>query len=549
MATMSFDREHGLALLFAAVLLAEILLISQTVDAYQLVMNGRAQGLLAAFGYLGQVAKWLVLSAVIAGLLLQSRWQAYFQRASAQFCWRRCMTIGGVHAVCYGFLFYLSWLIFGGTTAQAQSLGLVPLIAWLLAACATFVSWLLMLVSAQEVKRFVWREGVMLVAALLIAAVVWWLATLSANLWGPMADATFSLAAFWLQLLGAADIYIDPADKIMGAGDFFVHVANACSGYEGIGLVLAFTSVYLWVHRQEFRFPQALLLFPLGALCIWLLNSLRISLLVLLGAYVSPDVAVGGFHSQAGWLSFIATSVGLLWLAGKITFFNQSDVPVPASQAAIPPNNTNSEQAVATLIPVVVLLAATLVTSSLSAGFDYLYPIRLCAVLVALCWVWRALALPKLTLSWLPVLAGLVVAVLWGVMLGDTSVGDKRVQDGLDGLSPALALAWLACRFVGSVVTVPIAEELAFRGYLLCKFSRSESYVTGPIPFVLTGMAISSLAFGALHGAWLAGTVAGLFYGLVRWRSDSIWPSIVAHSVTNAALFIFAVAAGRWGLL
>ena len=549
MGTIILRERYGFTLLFAVIfLLAEVLLISQTVDAYKLVMRGNAEGLLAAFGYLGQVAKWLVLTAAIAALLLQRRLRHYLVRFNAQFSWRRCSVFGGLHVVCYGVLFSLSWLIFGGTAEQAKSLGLLPLLAWLAAAIATAATWTLMLVNIDGITRFARQEKVMLAVAPTVAAIVWWAATLSSNLWGPMASATFTLAAFWLQLVGAADIYIDPVDKIMGAGDFFVHVANACSGYEGIGLVVAFTAVYLWVHRQEFRFPQAYLLFPLGALCIWLLNSVRISALVLLGAYVSPDVAVGGFHSQAGWLSFIATSVGVLWLAGKVPFFSRN-YSVEASPLEAPAIDEQSEQAVATLVPAVALLAATLITSTFSAGFDYFYPLRVIAVAAALAWGWKALAWPRLRVSWSSIGVGFLVAVLWVVMLGDTQSADAEMRSGLEGLSLVWMAAWLVCRFVGSVVTVPMAEELAFRGYLLCKLSRSTHYVSGPLPFVAIGMVGSSLAFGALHGAWLAGSVAGALYGLLRWRSDSIWPAIIAHGVTNAAIFIFAYGSGRWGLL
>ncbi|HEY7773964.1 MAG TPA: exosortase E/protease, VPEID-CTERM system, partial [Marinagarivorans sp.] len=440
--------------------------------------------------------------------------------------------------------------------SRAHTLGGGVFIAWCLAALGTVLFWCLALVSAQNLVRFVRREAKTLLMATLAATLVGWLAFESGNLWGPMAQATFVLAAFWLRVTGVQNIDIDPAEKIMGVGDFYVHVASACSGYEGIGLVVAFTAIYLWVYKNEFRFPQALLLFPLGAMCIWLLNSVRIAALVVLGAYVSPEVAVGGFHSQAGWLMFIATSLGLLWFAKRVSFFTvhaQTEKPVAGEQAVSHATNSNrhatSEQAVATLIPLVVLLAASLLTSTFSAGFDYLYPLRVVAVAAALAWVWQDLRWPKPVWSWQAIAAGLVVAVIWALMLGQTTEADNAVRQGLTTLSPSWAWLWLACRFVGAVVTVPIAEELAFRGYLLCTMSRSSNYVRGPIPLVIIAMLGSSVAFGLLHGAWLAGTVAGLIYGLLRWRSQSIIVPVIAHSVTNASLFVFAFITGRWGLL
>ena len=72
-----------------------------------------------------------------------------------------------------------------------------------------------------------------------------------------------------------------------------------------IGLVLAFSSTWLWFSRREYRFPRALLLLPVGVVVIWVMNAARIAALFALGYAGAPGIALGGFHSQAGWISFI----------------------------------------------------------------------------------------------------------------------------------------------------------------------------------------------------------------------------------------------------
>jgi CAAX prenyl protease-like protein len=72
------------------------------------------------------------------------------------------------------------------------------------------------------------------------------------------------------------------------------------------------------------------------------------------------------------------------------------------------------------------------------------------------------------------------------------------------------AALWLTARVVGSVVIVPIAEELAFRGYLLRRVIDADFTSISPKQFTLASFLISSIAFGALHGRWLAGMA---FYG------------------------------------
>jgi exosortase/archaeosortase family protein len=63
-------------------------------------------------------------------------------------------------------------------------------------------------------------------------------------------------------------------------------------------------------------FPKAFVVLPIGIGAIWLLNTARVAALVSLGAHVSPEVAIGGFHSQAGWIAsphMAANAVVLHW--------------------------------------------------------------------------------------------------------------------------------------------------------------------------------------------------------------------------------------------
>ena len=90
-----------------------------------------------------------------------------------------------------------------------------------------------------------------------------------------------------------------------------------------MGLILVFLGAYLAFCRQTFRFPRALLFLPLGVAAMWLANVARIALLVAVGVWISPTVAVQGFHSQAGWLAFNGISLGLVLASRRIRFFTQ----------------------------------------------------------------------------------------------------------------------------------------------------------------------------------------------------------------------------------
>ena len=96
-------------------------------------------------------------------------------------------------------------------------------------------------------------------------------------------------------------------------------------------------------------------------------------------------------------------------------------------------------------------------------------------------------------------------------------------------------------------MVVPAAEELAFRGYLLRWLIDTDFTAVSPKHFTLPSFLISSVAFGALHGRWLAGILAGMIYATAQYRRGKIADAIVSHAVTNALLAAYVVVSGYWG--
>lgn len=543
------DARHqhlhtALLILVLALPILEVLFLSQRFDAYTLIMRDDVSGWRSLFGYTGDLAKIAVLTIFTGFLILHKHLKGYALALHQQFSERRFLAGLVPHLLAYGVLFYTTSRIFGAPSA-AQGLHGAWFGFWLVTILATFITWLLMLTRIQDALSFLQSQRNVFVVAVLVAVGIWALAMGTRQLWGPMSELTFVLAATLIHGLHPDLVFVDPDNKLLGLGNFIVNIAPACSGYEGVGLVTAFTAIYLWISRESFRFPRALLLFPVGAISIWLLNVVRIAILIIIGHHWSPDVAVGGFHSQAGWLTFIVTSLAILWLASDSRFFLKNKPP----RVVIPRHEARDNEAVASLMPMLALLGVALLTTTFSAGFDWLYPLRVIAVVVALKLYWPTLQLLPWRWSFMPVLAGTITAVIWILMLGENPESDAAFSTTIGEAPLWLSLAWLLFRFVGSVVTVPIAEELAFRGYLLCKFSAADVRLRGSLPFSVVGVAGSSIAFGALHGAWLAGTVAGLIYAAVRLRGGTVTDAIIAHSVTNALIFGYAAVTGVWSVI
>ena len=110
------------------------------------------------------------------------------------------------------------------------------------------------------------------------------------------------------------------------------------------------------------------------------------------------------------------------------------------------------------------------------------------------------------------------------------------------------ALAWLAARTVGSVITVPIAEELAFRGYLIRRLVAADFWKVPPGHFTPAALFGSSILFGALHRRWLAGSLAGLLFSLALSQRGRVSDAVLAHATTNALIAATVIATGRWAL-
>jgi len=85
--------------------------------------------------------------------------------------------------------------------------------------------------------------------------------------------------------------------------------------------------------------------------------------------------------------------------------------------------------------------------------------------------------------------------------------------------------------FVFTAVTtiVPLVEEIYFRGLLFRWLHNRWG--------LYTGLLVSALTFGALHGDWIwavATAVLGVLLAFVYWRSGSIWTSITLHATYNS---------------
>lgn len=547
---MAWEARHPPAWIFVAgVVLVEYLILSWRFDGHDLL---RAADLTWAFGKLGSVGPlgFLVAAAVLITGGHTTK-EALEHLAPASRDTRGMVALGGLHLGIYGAVFLLARHI--AQMEQARVLAARGwLTVWISLVGFSLVSVVLVpwrgqtLRSALRLVRSRWALG------LVVGLAAWVLGLLAQGLWEPLAWLTLECVHALLTIV-VFDPVASVEHSLVGTRRFYVHIAPACSGVEGIGLMLAFLGGYFYVERQRLRWPRALILLPITALGIWLLNILRIAALVAVGTWFSPAIAEGGFHSKAGWLLFTLVTLGTVLFVKKTALFQRAD---PSSTLSTTVGARGAPQEVvhradaAYLLPLLSVLAVTLICGLFTSNFDFFYPLRVMVALVVLSYYRREY--PKFTWSSLGwgIVVGLGVFAVWVLGFQMPEAGSQsRLGENLAALPRVHAVVWLAFRFVGTTVTVPIIEELAFRGYLMRRISARDFEQLPLAQSSWLGLIVASLAFGALHSQWALGIVAGLAFGGLARARGRLGDAVVAHAVANGSLFIYSVASQKWDYL
>ncbi len=485
-------------------------------------------------GFIRFILLFSVAVSAFGGLRLAYRLRrGFFQDLDKDYPWQRCFLAHGVSLV---IMAALTAFVCEGKLLVSSHPG-AWMTAWVGSVLATGSTWLAMMLSPSAWLEILKRNRRAIVVGFVVAGSAFLLGNYTGTLWGTMAGATMTLAEAILRLVTSQAI-CNPETRIMELGSFKVRIGDPCSGYEGIGLVLAFLAGYFWFFRRSLRWPQTYYLFAVGSVLIWLLNAVRIALLVLIGGWVSPTVAFGGFHSQAGWLSFLMVSLGLVAISRRSSWF--------VADPEIHEVARRSNPSLAFLGPFLVVLASALVSGAMSSGFDAFYGLRVFTGALALWYFRREFAGLILNGTWAGVAIGVLAFGIW-VALEPASTGAGRALAAVVGEMPKdRAWAWIALRVIGSVAIIPLVEELAFRGYLIRRLSSADFQSVPLGRFAWLPLLISSAAFGLLHGRWLAGMLVGVLYGLALYRRGKLGDAILAHAVTNALIAGTVLMTGDW---
>jgi exosortase E/protease (VPEID-CTERM system) len=424
-----------------------------------------------------------------------------------------------------------------GQSTRGTTVGPVAVVIWLATGVLTIALWAAAVMPPSTWPTLLHRGRAILLAGFVIAAIALPAAILFQREWEDLAGPTLWVSSHLVHLV-SHDAVCDPENRVLGTTRFTVTVAPHCSGYEGMGLIAVFMGAYLVLFRRDLKFPRAVLLLPVGMAAVWLLNAVRLAALILIGDRISPALAMGGFHSQAGWLGFSAVAVGLVAFTHHSRLVARN--PVVLRREPSP-----------TLAYLAPLLAAILI-EVLAVAFvpdsSLAYPVRVLAAGGLLAYFWpryhglRAEPVPpraNFAAGW-GVLAGLGVYFLWVGLARTGWAGGESAEDWSvpDGVPTWAAGPWLALYGLGFVLVTPLVEELAFRGYLMRRLVAADFEAVPPGRFTWLSFVCSSVPFGLLHGEWVSGILAGMVYALVVVRTGRVRDAVLAHAITNALLFL-----------
>lgn len=201
--------------------------------------------------------------------------------------------------------------------------------------------------------------------------------------------------------------------------------------------------------------------------------------------------------------------------------------------------------------------------------YPIVYTAKIALTIAAMWYVLAGYRQFPFRISPLAIAVGIVGVVLWiglsrlgledhvvkllgrdSTLVGLLGLGERPAYNPLDQLAatPVWAYTFLAIRFLGLALIVPIIEEFFLRGFLM-RCVMADRWWEVPFGQVTTAAIIlGTLVPVIYHPEKLAALV---WFSLVTWlmvRTKNIWDCVAAHAVTNLLLGVYVVTQQQWQL-
>lgn len=233
---------------------------------------------------------------------------------------------------------------------------------------------------------------------------------------------------------------------------------------------------------------------------------------------------------------------------------SSSAPPAPLPTTAPPPLSTARDHR-AYVVPFFTFMVLTFL-GSFEGWFPFSYVCKTLLVTVLIAYYWPCYT----RISWrywhVGVAAGVVGVIQWvgmekallAVWPDYPRMGGEPFNPLSEFATPAAAWAFIAVRWAGATLLVPVMEELFWRDYLHRQLMAPNDFkMVGVGEWDLKAFLIVAVVFGAgVHVQWLTAVVYGLMIGGLLVTTRSLGACILCHAVTNFLLGAYVLWTGDW---
>lgn len=160
-------------------------------------------------------------------------------------------------------------------------------------------------------KRLLMTFRKEIVVSLAIAGIFYVFLTVVYSLWKYLAYLVLHAVA-WLLDISGLTVTVVPEFTIL-LDKFGVTVEKYCSGIESIALFSGLYAIVGILDWHKLNKKRYFLVFPIALGILFLLNILRVYILILAGYHINIELAFSLFHSYAGMIFFMVYA-GLFWM-------------------------------------------------------------------------------------------------------------------------------------------------------------------------------------------------------------------------------------------
>lgn len=232
------------------------------------------------------------------------------------------------------------------------------------------------------------------------------------------------------------------------------------------------------------------------------------------------------------------------------------DEPRAPADAANSPKQALFRDDLAYLLPMGVFLAFTWAGGQWQRFYIPSYVLKTLFAAVLLALLWRHYTKVRWTYWWLGIVMGVIGVVQWVAMeKGILRLFPNYPRVTVESFNPehAFAAPWqmwafIAVRWAGASLVVPVMEELFWRDFLWRSIVAPGDFRLAEVGEWDGGKAFLfvSLLFCTVHIQWMTAIVWGMLVGLLLVVTRSLGACMIMHGVTNFLLGLYVLWTKDW---